>query len=90
MFRQTWMSAHPGYQLASTCMASCRLLGPLTVFPELLIKRMEANGEYFSGQGSTFLYAFLDPYNPEDQMAVFVFKENSYRISTFDIKIYTV
>lgn len=50
---------------------------------------MEANGEHFSGQGSTFPCAFLDPPHPEDQMAPFVFKESSYRISTFDIKIYT-
>lgn len=63
---------------------------PLTVFPELLSRPVEADAQHFSGQGSIFLCAFLDPHHPEDQMAPFVFKESSYRISKFDIKIYTV
>lgn len=39
--------------------------------------------------GQHFSPCFLDPHHPEDQMAPFVSKESSYRISTFDIKIYT-
>lgn len=60
-----------------------------SVFPKLLIQPVEADEEHFSGQHSTFLYGFLDAHSPGDQMAPFVLKENSYRISTFDIKMYT-
>lgn len=70
--------------------ALCQLVAPLTVLPQPLSRPAEADGQHFSGQGSTLLCAFLDPHHPEDQMAPFVSKESSYKISTFDIKMYTV
>lgn len=87
MFPQISICAH---QLFSTRVAACQLLGPLTVFFKTADPTSGGQWGALFWTGSTFLYAFLDPHNSEDQMAPFVFKENSYGISTFDIKIYTV
>lgn len=53
----------PGYQLSSTRVAACQLLGPFTVFFRTPDPTSGGQWGAVFWTGSTFLYAFLDPHN---------------------------
>lgn len=77
-------SALPGSQLV------CRIL---EVLPQLLIQPVEADGRGPFAQCSTFLEK--NPFGIHVALRIhwsllFSNNENSYRVSTFDIKVYTV